>query len=342
MSSSLVLVANPDPVHVGGHLLAAAAGLGLDVSLADVRDAFTGPAWKRRMHWWLLGHRPAALGEFSRGVADLVRRTGARQLLATGLAPLDADTLRALGRAGVRRLNFLTDDPWNPEHRAPWFLAALREDHHVFSPRRANLDALRGLRGPVVSYLPFAFAPAVHYPEIPATADDRHRFHADLAFVGGADRDRVATVAPFIAAGLNVALYGGYWDRHDATRAQARGFVTHDEVRKAIGGAHVSLCLVRRANRDGHSMRSYEVAAMGGCMLVEDTAEHRDLFGLDGEAVAYFRTPAEGVDRARALLDDPDRRLLLSRRVRALIDDESHTYRARLRHMVAPVHRAVA
>lgn len=342
MSSDLVLVANPDPVHVGGHLLDAARNLGLDVNLADLRDAFAGPAWKRRIHWWLRGHRPAALREFSRGVADLVRADGARQVLATGLAPLDAGALRTLGRAGVRRINFLTDDPWNPQHRAPWFFAALREYDHVFSPRRANLDDLRGLRGPTVSYLPFAFAPAVHYPETPVTADDRQRFLADLAFVGGADDDRVATIAPFIAAGMNVALYGGYWDRHDATRPHARGFVTHDEVRKAIGGAHISLCLVRRANRDGHSMRSYEVAAMGGCMLVEDTEEHHDLFGPDGEAVAYFRTPDEGVDRARALLQDPDRRLLLSRRVRALIGDESHTYLARLRHMVAPVHRAVA
>ncbi|MGH9175175.1 MAG: CgeB family protein [Vicinamibacterales bacterium] len=342
MSAPVLLVANPDPIHVGGHLLGAARKLRVDLQIADSRDAFRAPAWKRRVNWWLNGHRPAALREFSDRVVSVVRTGGVRCLLSTGIAPIDANSLRVIGSLGVRRLNFLTDDPWNAEHRAPWFLRAIGEYDHVFSPRRANLDELLALGGPEVSHLPFAYSPDVHYPELPVTPEECRRFSADLAFVGGADRDRVTALSPFVAAGFDVALYGGYWDRYAATRSHARGFVNHKEVRKAIGGAKVSICLVRRANRDGHSMRSFEVAAMGGCMLVEDTAEHRDMFGLDGDAVVYFRTPAEGVDLVRTLLGDASRRATLSTRVRALIGSENHTYAARLLRMVASAEQAVA
>lgn len=336
----LLIVGNADPVHLGAHLLQAARSLGLSATLADTRAAFEAPAWRRRFNWWLRGHRPSALGPFSEHVVEMVRDERIDCVLATGLAPLDVEALRALGRHGVRRLNFLTDDPWNVEHRAPWFSRALREYDHVFTPRRANVGDLMAVGGPSVSYLPFAYAPDIHYPELPATADDRRRFGADLVFAGGAAPDRIRAVTPFIDAGIDVALYGGYWDQHKETRAHARGFLSGDELRKAIGGAAVSLCLVRRANRDGHAMRTYEVAAMGGCMLVEDTSDHRELFGDDDEAVAYFATPAQAVERLRALLADAPRRAALSLRVRERIARGDHTYAARLRHMLTPLAEA--
>jgi len=336
----LLIIGNADPVHVGAHLLDAARTLRLDACFADTRQAFDAPRWRRRVDWWLRGHRPSALRAFSDSVVNRVETEGIGCVLTTGLAPIDAEALATLRRAGVRRLNFLTDDPWNPEHRAPWFARALRAYDHVFTPRRANIADLMALGGPSVSYLPFAYAPDLHYPESPATADERRRFGADLVFAGGADRDRLRALAPFIEAGFDVALYGGYWDRHKETRAHARGFLAGSELRKAIGGAAVSLCLVRRANRDGHAMRSYEVAAMGGCMLVEDTPDHRELFGDDGEAVLYFRSDVDAVDQLRALLADAPLRAAMALRVRDRIRRGDQTYAARLRRMLTPMSEA--
>jgi hypothetical protein len=36
-------------------------------------------------------------------------------------------------------------------------------------------------------------------------------------------------------------------------------------------------------------MRSFEIAAVGGCMLARDIDEHREIFGSEGEAAVYFR-----------------------------------------------------
>jgi spore maturation protein CgeB len=144
----------------------------------------------------------------------------------------------------------------------------------------------------------------------------------------------VSIVEPFLAAGLRVALYGGYWDRYASTRAYARGHADPKRLRKAIGGARVSLCLVRRANRDGHSMRTFEVPAMGGCMVIEDTDEHRAFFGGPGEAVMYANTPAEMVEATRTLVNDPDRRQRLAGRSHDLIAGGPFTYADRLRSML--------
>ncbi len=62
---------------------------------------------------------------------------------------------------------------------------------------------------------------------------------------------------------------------HPITRANWRGVADQDTIRSASAAARVCLCLVRRANRDGHVMRSFEAAVIGGCILAQDTADHR-------------------------------------------------------------------
>jgi spore maturation protein CgeB len=77
-------------------------------------------------------------------------------------------------------------------------------------------------------------------------------------------------------------------------------------------------------------MRSFEIAAIGGCMLAEDTEEHRTIFGGDGDSVHYFRTPKQAAGLARLLIDDPAERTRLAASVRDRISRGAHTYRDRL------------
>jgi hypothetical protein len=330
----MLLVGIPEATHIGGHFLAAAAQLGVPTEFADARDAFRGAAWRRRLAWRALGHRPLRLRQFSRQVTNAAGASASRVVLATGLAPIDSRGLDELGRMGMARLNFLTDDPWNPVHHAPWFLEALSRYDLVFTPRHSNVTDLESLRGPKVRYLPFGYNDEQHYAPPPLDADDQARYGADLMFAGGADPERVSLLTALIEAGLNVALYGGYWERHRPTRGSARGHVDADGLRKAVAGASISLCLVRRANRDGNSMRTFEVPAMGGCLLMERTPDHETLFGPDGDAVVYFDGPSDAIDRARHLLAHPAERSRLAARARDLIARGAHTYRDRLTVML--------
>ncbi len=337
----LLLVGNPDPVHVGAHLASAAATSGYHVRVADVRRAYEAPGWRRRVDWWLRGRRPSRLRAFGREIVNLCRESRPGWMVATGLAPLEASALEVLGDLGTHRVLYLTDDPWNLKQRAEWFMEALPLYDFVFSPRRANLSDLERLGCRTVRYLPFAYAPEVHYPDPPATPDETAAFASDVVFVGGADADRVPYMQALLRSGFKVGLYGGYWERYRSTRAYSRGHADPTALRKAIGGTKVALCLVRRANRDGLAMRSFEVPAIGACMLVEDTSEHRDIFGPPDRAVVYFGSVDEMVRKVYRLLDDPAERARLASEAHRLILHGGHTYRDRLRSMLEPTPETV-
>ncbi len=331
LRGTFVLVGNPGPEHVGRHFHDAADELGIETVFLDLRRAHASPLQK--VSWHLRGHRPGRLQAFSRDVVRACRDVHAACLLVTGIAPPSASALAEIASLGTVCMNFLTDDPWNPAHHAAWFVRALAHYDHVFSPRTANIEDLRALGCPGVSYLPFAYA-AAHHVRLLNAGPGGQDPTCDVVFVGGADRDRVGWVSALLRAGFGMECYGGYWDRFPETRGCARGMAAPDRLADVLRRGKVVLCLVRRANRDGHSMRTFESAAMGACMLVEDTEDHRRLFGPDGEAVRYFRSREELVDRAGWLVGDEAERSRLAATAQALVIGGSHSYRDRLRSML--------
>ena len=326
----LLIVGNPETTHVGHHLHYAAQQEGVTVELCDTRDAFASSWPVIQLNWRLRGHRPPRLRSFGRRVVKACHQFEPQWLLATGLAPLNASALQQMKQMGVVCLNYLTDDPWNPQHHANWFLRAIIHYDAVFSPRRSNLEDLAHLGCRDVAYLPFAYAPEIHFPELLTGREERQSFDCDVLFFGGADSDRLPYITSLLRSGLKVHLYGGYWDRYSETRAHTRGLADPMTLRKAVSGARVTLCLVRRTNRDGQVMRTFEAPAMGACMLVEDTPEHREIFGEDRESVVYFGDADEMVEGVHWLLSSESERRRLVAAAQAIVVANPNTYRDRL------------
>jgi spore maturation protein CgeB len=253
------------------------------------------------------------------------------------VAPLSAQALAECHPLVGARINFLTDDPWNQAHQAPWFFEALPHYDWVFSPRTANLEQLRAAGPAHVEYLPFGYARDLHYPEAPSSEEEAERIACDLLFAGGADADRVPWLASLLQRGTNVGLYGDYWHRYRSTAAHARGDAGPRTLRVATGAAKVVLCLVRRANRDGHAMRSFETPAMRGCILAERTPEHVRIYGEDGESVLYFDQPGELADKLHWLLSRPEERKRLAAAVHSRITQGANSYHDRLAAMLSRV-----
>jgi hypothetical protein len=332
-SPGVLLACRTEPPHLGEHLVRAADRLGVPTVVADTNDALRGPEVLGKIAY-RLDRRSPSMSFYQRRLLARAKRGGARILLSTGMAPIEVDALRALGELGLLRVNFSTDDPWNPVNGSSWFFRALREYDLVFTPRRANLDDLRSLAGPRVEYLPFAYEPRLHHP-----ADDvelRAGTPCDVAFVGGADADRLPYLDALRAAGLSLRVYGGAWDRHPRYREIWGGHVDGSGYRAAVAAAKVNLCLVRRANRDGHVMRTFELPAMLTCILAEDTSEHRAIYGSPEEAtVAYFDTIESMVAQAKRLAADEALRSEMARRVLLRITEAPNTYQDRFAAMIA-------
>lgn len=308
----------------------------LDTPFAQIESnrAMRGPLIVRRFLWHLWNHRPIRLRRFSSEVVDLCRALQPKVVLTMGIAPVAIEALVEIKRLGCYCANYLTDDPWNSSHRSKWFLRALPGYDHVFTPRRTNIADLEGVRVRRVTYLPFAWDPVL-FPERAYSEDELKEYRADVVFAGGGDPDRVPYLAALANAGFRLALYGTYWDRFKETRALTRGQLPITELPRALVAARIALCLVRRSNRDGHCMRTFEVPAAGGCMLAEETEEHREILGPDGESVLYFRTPDDMIAKVRWLLENDRERARLAATARARIRIYSNTYQHRLTRILA-------
>jgi len=322
----IALVGLSGGTHIGGSFARAARELGIATIWFDADEAFQAPRLLRALSWRFAARRPPRLGSFSDKVVDTCARESPELLIALGTAALTRSALQRLRSLDITCLAFSSDDPWNCNLRAGWHLAAIPAYDVIFTPRSLNLEDFRRLGCADVRYLPFGYDDEIFNPL-------RGRVDApswDVLFVGGADRDRNAFMSEFLRSGLRTALVGGYWDRFPQTRSFALGFKTPDELFALTAAAKVNICLVRRANRDGHVMRSFEIAAAGGCMLAEDTDEHRQIFGPDGETVLYFRNARDASERASLLLERPAERARLGAAIRARVAVPQNTYRARL------------
>ena len=336
MKKRILLVGNPRATHVGLHFMNGSAAAGVDAEVLDMEAGYSGPRLLRTVFWRCLGRRPLRLDRFSKEVAARCRESRPELVLCTGIAPVNAEAVAQIRSMGIPIVNFLTDDPWNPQHAAPWFMKALPKYDRVFTPRRANMDELRSLKGPGIHYLPFAYAPEVHFPPTPMSDEEMKRWQSDVLFIGGGDSDRSAVMLPLRNAGFKLDLWGGYWDRFDGLRDCARGHAGPDEFRKLVANAAINLCLVRKANRDGHSMRSFELPAVGGCLVVEDTAEHREIFGPHGDCVSYYSTEDSLASEIAVLLAQPEERIRRASAVRDRISvNGRHRYSDRLSTLIS-------
>jgi spore maturation protein CgeB len=328
----LAIVGSFEGTHLGASLWRAAVGLGVEAIKFNISDAVYGDRFVRSF-LWRVDRRPLRMIRFSQDVISTCVQARPDILIATGAAPLTKSTLRALRRLGIACVNYSSDDPWNPVLRARWHLRALPEYDFVFSTRRANLEDLKRLGCSDVRYLPFGYDEWLFSLGEQRSDAPGH----DVLFVGGADHDRVMFMTKAMRTGPPVTLVGAYWERFPETRRYAIGQKSPEELRALTAGAKVNLCLVRRSNRDGHVMRSFEIAAVGGCMLAEDTEEHRQIFGGDGECVVYFRTAEEAANRARALIATPGLQRRLASAVRDRMASGMHTYQDRLLAMLRAV-----
>jgi spore maturation protein CgeB len=332
----VLIVGNPLEYHVGAHFLAAARSLQWHAEIVDLRHAKSSNVWVNRICHHLLNKYPAHLHAFGRSIVKRCRDTRPDFVLATGLAPLPFQALREIRAMDIKMVNFLTDDPWNPSNSAGFFWPCLREYDLIANPRQANLAELRlhGCRR--VEYLPFGYNPDYHFIESNPTRDEITKFSCDVAILGAADSDRVPLARGLAAAKMNLALYGGYWDRYSDLKKFYRGNVFGRDSRLAVNLASSHVCMGRKANRDGHAMRSIELPAMGACLLVEETEEHRMLYHEGQHPLPYWQDVASLVAQARTVVNNS----ALSQKLRDssyqhIVINGRHAYADRLQTIVS-------
>jgi spore maturation protein CgeB len=289
---------------------------------------------------WRVAHRLLGTGLRGRGALNRALLQQARCfrpdliLICKGanISPVTLNLIR--GESDAVLVNYATDDPFNPINSTRDLVESIPfYDLYACTKRRIMADIQKVC--PCVVYIPFAYKPTVHFPEKPANIEEAERFESDLVFIGGGDQDRFPYMRALIQdiPDLRLHLYGGYWKRDRVLAQYYKGFAYGREFRLALSGTKIAFNLVRRANRDGHVMRTFEIPACGAFMLAERTEEHLELFAEDKEAV-YFDSQDELVDKTRYYLAHETERRRIAEAGRRKVLDGPHTYQHRLLEII--------
>ena len=308
--------------------------LEMDIDYLEPKVAYKGNVFLRKINWWLRGKRPTNLKAFNTSLNWKISDFKPNLIIVFGINPPFSEMVEILSQSGIFLVNFLTDDPWQPGNVSNWFIKGLSKYNFIFcSKKRVLTDCFKCNNLSV--YLPFGYDGQLFQSDTGVFLEKPKEVKYDICFAGGADNERIPILKKLIEYRFKVGIHGDYWNRDPITKNCWLGHGTPESLRNTTFESKISLCLVRRANRDGHVMRSFEIAASGGCMLVEDTEEHREIFGPDGECVVYFANDDQMITRARWLLEHDDERLRLRKSVyQRIVLDGNNTYVDRLKQIL--------
>ena len=331
----LLLIADTSvPEALGSKFLRGAQQAGLDPK-RDLVVAYTSPApafspsmgrLRGKVFYRLADRRSWEWSGFQRMLVGLVEQHTPRLVLVTGILPLKPRVFDAIRASRGQVVNYLTDDPWNPIHRRRCFLRNLKHYDHIFSTKEALRQRLEAAGTPSTSWLPFAYDPALHYPIAHKDPEP-----ADVLFVGTGAAERL----PWLDAladlpGVRRRIHGNNWEGFSTCGWEKSPAVVAEDYCRAMGSARVVLGLLRQANGDLSTDRSYEIGAIGGCGLYQDTSEHRMLLENYPDA-GFFKDPSELRARVQALLKDPELQQQLRQAGALALRKPEQTYGARLR-----------
>lgn len=313
---------------VGASLDHAANEMGVSCGYVNSDLARSGPRLVRALLWRFCNRRPPRIGWYNRLLTESCTVQRPQLLLLAGNLPVYASVPKLMRKLGGRTAIWLTDDPWNPGSYTHRLLKLIAECDVVFSPRTSNLIQLEELAPGRVQYLPFGFDPRFFY----SLKNETTQHTNDVFFAGGADQDRALVIKALADAGAKIGLYGDYWNRYRETKNLNLGYASPSELASLIAQSLVSLSLVRHENRDGHSMRTFELAACGAAILAEDTPEHRNIYGAN--AALYFSTEQELISGFQAIRQNDELRKRLSASALEICSDGKHSYSTRLQTIV--------
>lgn len=332
---STLFVGRFEKEHLGFHFQTAFQALGSSPVTLDSEKAKCQFNLLDKIFWRFFDKSYVCQRKFQSDIVRICKENGVQLLVVLGNAPVTCETLETLKLQGLKTVNFLSDDPWNKNEKSSWFLRTLPIYDLLTTPRKSNIEELKKVTSQSVIYLPFAYNPKTHFEESSLSTEDEKFYGCDVMFFGGADKDRLPFITALIKRGISLKLYGGYWDRFPITRPFAKGIIRVCELRKAVKASKIVLNLVRRANRDGHVMRTFEGPAMGGCMLNELTEEHIEIFGKDN--ALFFSSLEELSEKTLSLLGSPEMRNRYCRLTQNRILSGNNTYFDRLQTILKQV-----
>jgi spore maturation protein CgeB len=235
---------------------------------------------------------------------------------------LRIETIEALRTLGARLIHFTPDPYYSLEWKRTRLMdAAIRAfDVLVYckSYERRGYEAI----GKPLVYMPLGYCDEVHRP----LTSDETRWQCAVGLLGGWEPRRERMLHDVAAAGMDLKIWGGYWEflrdgrwsprRHIIlrqlaggepfrfhrdellARAHQGGEVYADDYARALTGSRIGLGFLRKVCPDQHTTRTFEIPACRSLLIADRTEEHQAFFE-EGTEAEFFDSPEELLAKVR-------------------------------------------
>ena len=197
-----------------------------------------------------------------------------------------------LERIKALKVHYHPDDSSNPTNRTKTFSRAENCYDLHFTSKRHNVQEISERTGKSVFFIWYAYDDSLHF-RISRASFVRPIYK--VGFFGHMRPDRAALILEIAKKfGKDFTLTGYGWNSVPGLKdlAEVNSALYGGALSTFVSTAPLQLGLLNSDNRDQHTARSFEIPAMGGLLLAEDTSEHREIFGQEGN-VLYFKSTDE-------------------------------------------------
>jgi len=292
----------------------------------SVRGVHTSQAWKDAR--WVTRqvqrrtYRGSIIEKINSTILSAAREFKPDLLWADKQEVLRAETIEDLRRLGAKTVHF-TPDPyfsldWKRTHLMDEAMGVFDVLVYCKSYERTQYEAL----GKPIVYMPLGYCDEVHRP----LASEDRRWACAVGFFGGWEPRREHFLHALAAAGIDVKIWGCYWEflrdgrwtprRHIIlrqlagkdqfrfhrdellSRAHQGGEVYADDYARALTGSRIGLGFLRKVCPDQHTTRTFEIPACCSLLLADRTEEHQEFFE-EGREAEFFASEDELLDKTR-------------------------------------------
>lgn len=232
-------------------------------------------------------------------------------------------------RPQCKVVGYSPDDMMNNGNQSRQIIGCLPLYDVFFTTKSYNVAELEEMGCQKTVFVQNAFDPRLHRP-VELSKEERAKLGGPVGFIGSFEQERASSIAFLAQNGIPVKVWGDHWDKWHAKTGKCFDLggpcEYGDNYAKILCSFDISLCFLRKVNRDLQTTRSIEIPACGTFMLAERTDEHLQLFE-EGEEAEFFGSDEELLRKVRYYLANPDKRSQVAARgrERCLRDGYSNT-----------------
>ena len=238
----------------------------------------------------------------------------------------------------LKIISWSQDDMIAWHNRSLYYTYGLKYYDLVVTQKSYNIKELKSIGVKNVLFQNKAYSKDVHKPcEDCSDIKDK----ADVLFIGHFEEERFEDMLFLAKNGIKVDVYGPAWQRYMNIE---KNLVIHNKMlsgsdySNAISCSKISLCFLRKINRDLQTSRSIEIQACGGFMIAERTEEHKKLFLEDEEAV-FFETKEELFEKVFYYLNNEEKREIIAKNGYRRVKESNYSYDDRVDEIVEFIKR---